>query len=75
MSASYTPLAQRLMILVQEQVDAHGARPVPMKTIRDLTRTICKEWDEHHYYEFEEWFTKFEFEDGSHVVWGEEENE
>lgn len=68
---TYTTRAERLMILVQEQVDNRG--PVPMKTIRDLTRTICIEWDEHHYFEMEQWFTKFEFDDGSSVVWGEDE--
>lgn len=65
-------IAETLMLLVQVQVDTHGG-PVPMAEIRAITRSICTEWDEHHYREFEEWFTKFEFADGSHVVWGEDE--
>lgn len=72
MSEGYVPLAQQLMLLVQQRVDVHGG-PIPMDEIRQHTRGICKEWDEHHYYEMEQWFTKFEFGDGSSVVWGEDE--
>lgn len=70
--APHTPLAQQLMQAVSKRVDA-GSGPIPMAEVRNMTFKLCHEFDEHHYYEHSQWFTRFEFEDGSHVVWGEEE--
>lgn len=67
--------ARRLAMLVDQEVD-RTRQPVPMTTIRALARIVTTRYDEHHYLEYSQWWSKMTFTDGSCIVWGDdEENE
>jgi hypothetical protein len=43
-----------------------------MSTVRELARTICTAFTEHHYIEYTQWFTRFTFGDGSQIIFSED---